>query len=163
MPAPKLGSIAKDKTEFKFPLDVNGKTPLGDYVLLFSGKAKVKGKDVNGDPAPLTLAVTQPFDLKIESAPISLMPGAKVKVKVTATRKAGYKGPISVELRNLPAKVTAAKSTIPQDQAMVEVELAAAPDAAAVEAANVDALGAATALANLQNASPAITVRVQKK
>jgi hypothetical protein len=32
-----------------------------------------------------------------------------------------------------------------------------------VEAANVDALGAATALANLQNASPPITVRVQKK
>ena len=84
-------------------------------------------------------------------------------VKVTATRKAGYKGPISVELRNLPAKVTAAKGTIAQDQSGTELELSAAADAAAAEAANVDALGAATALANLQNASPPITVRVQKK
>jgi hypothetical protein len=163
VPAPKLGAIAKDKTEFKFPLDVNGKAPLGDYVLLFSGKAKFQGKDVNGDNAPLMLTVTQPFDLKIEGGPISLLPGAKAKVKVTATRKAGYKGPISVELRNLPAKVTAAKGTIAQDQSGTELELSAAADAAAVEAANVDALGAATALANLQNASPPITVRVQKK
>lgn len=163
VPAPKLGTIAKDKTEFKFPLDVNAKTPLGDYVLLFSGKAKVGKTDVNGDPSPLLLAVTPPFELKIEPAPLNLTPGAKAKVKITATRKAGYKGPIGVELRNLPAKVTAAKSAIAADQPSIEIELAAAADAAVVEAANVDALGTATALNNLTNASPPITVRVQKK
>jgi hypothetical protein len=163
VPAPKLGTIAKDKTEFKFPLDVNAKTPLGDYVLLFSGKAKVGKADVNGDVAALVLAVTQPFELKVEGAPVNLAPGAKAKLKITATRRAGYKGPIGVELRNLPAKVTATKAAIAQDQTVIEVELAAAPDAAAVEAANVDALGTATALNNLTNASPPITVRVQKK
>lgn len=163
VPAPKLGTIAKDKTEFKFPLAVDAKTPLGDYVLLFSGKAKVGKTDVDGDPSPLLLAVTQPFELKVEPAAVDLKPGAKAKVKITATRKAGYKGPIGVELRNLPAKVTAAKSAIPQDQTAIEIELAAAPDAAAVQAANVDALGTATALNNLTNASPPITVRVQKK
>ena len=163
IPAPKIGAIAKDKTEVKFALDVSGKTPLGDYVILFSGKAKKDKTDVNGDVAPLILVVGQPFDLKVESAPVNLAPGSKAKVKVSATRKAGYKGPIGVELRNLPAKVTATKSTIAQDQTAVEVELAAAPDAAAAQAANVDALGTATALNNLQNASPPITVRVQKK
>jgi hypothetical protein len=40
---------------------------------------------------------------------------------------------------------------------------AAAGAPAAVEAANVDALGTATGLNNLTNASPPITVRVQKK
>jgi hypothetical protein len=163
VPAPKLGAIAKDKTELKFTLDVNAKTPLGDYVLLFTGKAKKDKTDINGDQAPLVLVVGLPFDLKVEPAPINLAPGAKAKVKVTATRKAGYKGPIGVELRNLPAKVTGTKSAIPQDQTTIELELAAAPDAAAVEAANVDVLGTATALANLQSASPAFTVRVQKK
>ena len=160
---PKLGSIAKDKTEFKFPLDVQAKTPIGDYVLLFSGKAKKDKTDINGDAAPLVLVVGQPFDLKIEPAPVSLAPGAKAKVKITAVRHAGYKGPIGLELRNLPAKVTGTKAAIAQDQTVIELELAAAADAAAVEAANVDVIGTATALANLQNASPPITVRVQKK
>ncbi|MCI0685545.1 MAG: hypothetical protein L0Y71_25885 [Gemmataceae bacterium] len=163
VPAPKLGTIAKDKTEFKFPLPMNAKTPLGDYVLIFSGKAKVGKNDVNGDPSPLLLTVTLPFELKVGPAPVNLKPGDKAKVKIMATRKAGYKGPIAVELRNLPAKVTAAKSAIPQDKTEVEVELAAAPDAAAAEAKNVDALGTATALNNLQSASPPIAVRVQKK
>ncbi len=163
VPAPKLGNIAKDKTEIKFPLDVNAKTPLGDYVLLFSGKAKVMGKDVNSDTAALLLPVGPPFELKLEPAPVNLAPGAKAKVKVTATRKSGYKGPIGIELRNLPAKVTAVKGAIPQDQTFAELELAAAPDAAGAEAVNVDALGTATALNNLTNPSPPITVRVQKK
>ncbi len=163
IPAPKIGSIAKDKTEVKFALDVNAKTPLGDYVLLFSGKAKKDKTDINGDASALVLVVGQPFELKVEAAPVNLAPGAKAKVKVTAMRKAGYKGPIGVELRNLPAKVTAVKGTIAQDQSAVELELAAAPDAAAAAAANVDALGTATALANLQNASPPVTVRVRKK
>lgn len=163
VPAPKLGSIAKDKTEFKFPLDVNGKTPLGDYVLLFSGKAKKDKTEINGDVAPLMLVVGKPFELKIEPAPLNLKPGDKAKVKITAARKAGYKGPIGVELRNLPAKVTATKAAIAQDQTAIELELAAAPDAAAAVAANVDVLGTATALNNLQNSSPPVTVQVQKK
>jgi hypothetical protein len=163
IPAPKIGSIAKDKTEVKFALDVTGKTPIGDYVILFSGKAKKDKTDINGDTSPLSFSVGQPFELKVEPSPINLAPGSKAKVKVTATRKAGYKGPIGLELRNVPAKVTATKATIAADQTTVEVELAAAPDAAAVEATNVDALGTATALNNLQNASPPITVRVPKK
>jgi hypothetical protein len=163
VPAPKLGAIAKDKNELTFKLDLNAKTPLGDHVLLFTGKAKKDKTDINGDIAPLILPVVSPFELKIEPAEVNLAPGAKAKLKVTAARKGGYKGPIAVELRNLPAKLTAAKTSIPQDKNDIEIEIAAAADAPAAEAKNVNAQGTATALNNLQSASPAIAVRVQKK
>jgi hypothetical protein len=163
VPAPKIANIAKDKNELKFNIDINAKTPLGDYVLLFSGKAKKDKAEIAGDVTALQLVVTQPFALKVEGGPVNLAPGEKAKIKVTAQRKGGYKGPIGVELRNLPAKVTAGKSTIAADQTGVEIELAAAADAAAAEATNVDAQGTATALNNLQNASAAFVVRVQKK
>jgi len=163
VPAPKIGNIAKDKNEITFKLDLNAKTPLGDHVLLFTGKAKKDKTDIHGDLAPLVLPVVSPFELKIEPGELNLAPGAKAKLKVTAARKGGYKGPIAVELRNLPAKLTAAKSAIAQDKNEIEIEVSAAADAPAAEAKNVDAQGTATALNNLQNASPAIAVRVQKE
>ena len=33
-------------------------------------------------------------------------PGEKIKVTITATRKGGYKGPIALDVRKLPAMVT---------------------------------------------------------
>lgn len=169
VPAPKLGSIAKDKSDYQFDLAINPKTPLGDYVLLFSGKVKRADKDkkdkteISSDPAPVTLVVGPPFELKVEPMVVKLSPGGKEKIKVTAIRHAGYKGPIALEVRNLPGKVAAAKGTIAQDQNVVEIELAGPPDLPAAEAKNVDVLGTATALNNLQNASPAFTVHVPKK
>ena len=85
------------------------------------------------------------------------------KLKVTAVRKAGYKGPIAVELRKLPANVASAKSMIPMDQDAVELEIAAAPNAAPAEVKDADVLGTATAAANLQNNSPAFVLRIEKK
>jgi hypothetical protein len=82
---------------------------------------------------------------------------------VTAIRKGGYKGPIALDVRKLPAMVTATKATIAADQNTVEIELAAAPTAPVAEAAGVDVAGTATALNNMTNASPGFTVRVQKK
>src|SRR5262249_21243721 len=40
VPAPKLANIAKGKNEVKVALDVNAKTPLGEYSVFLSGRAK---------------------------------------------------------------------------------------------------------------------------
>jgi hypothetical protein len=163
VPAPKIPNIAKGKNDVTFPLDLNGKAPMGEYYVLFTAKTKLKDKEVAATALPLALVLGPPFALKVEPAPAVLAPGGKAKLKVVATRRGGYKGPIAVELRKLPAGVTAAKATIPADKTMIEVDVAADAKAAPGEKADVDALGTATALNNLQSASPVFTVRVQKK
>lgn len=164
VPAPKtIPAIGKGKNEASFPLDLNVKTPMGEYFLLVAAKTKFQGKELTGAAPPLMLVLGLPFDLKVEPASVALKPGEKMKLKVTATRKGGYKGPISLDVRKLPAMVTATKAVIGADQTTAEIELAAAPAAPPAEVAGVDIAGTATALNNLQNASPGFTVRVQKK
>ncbi len=163
IPVPKLGAIAKDKTEITFPLDLNVKTPMGEYFVLMSAKTKHQGKEYSAATPPLMLVLGLPFELQVEPALVSLKPGEKAKLKVTAIRKGGYKGPISMDVRKLPAMVTASKAIIAENQNSVEIELSVLPTAPAAEVAGVDVSGIATALNNLTNASPAFTVRVQKK
>ena len=141
---------------------MNAKVPLRDTAL-FGAKAKFKGKDITASTPPLELVVAAPFTLKAEPATIALKPGDKAKLKVSATRQGGYKGPISLELRKLPANVTGGKAVLNPDQTTIEIDVSAAPAAAAAEVKDVDVLGTATALGNLQSASPALTVRVEKK
>ena len=86
----------------------------------------------------------------------------KIKLKVTAVRKGGYKGPITLEVRNLPANVTATKPTIAENQTEAEIELTAAANAAVGVKADVNVNGTATALANQQNASRNFGVTVVK-
>jgi hypothetical protein len=77
-------------------------------------------------------------------------------------RKGGYQGPITLEVRNLPANVTATKATIEQDKNEIEIEIAAAPNAPPGDKADVNILGTATAAANQQNPSPNFTLSVVK-
>jgi hypothetical protein len=164
VPAPKtIPAIAKGKTEITFPLDLNAKTPLGEYFVMVTAKTKFQGKEYTSAAPPLLVVLGAPFDLTVEPATVALNPGDKAKVKVTALRKAGYKGPIALDFRNLPAGVTAAKGpVIAADKNDIEVELSA--DAKSAPAtASVTVGGTATALNNLQNVSPAFTVSVQKK
>ena len=112
---------------------------------------------------PLVLVLGLPFDLQVAPASASLKPGEKIKLKITAIRKGGYKGPITLDVRKLPANVTAGKASIAADQTTAEIELTAAPNAVPAEVMGVDVLGTATALSNLQNASPGFTLRVEKK
>ena len=160
---PKLANIAKDKSELSFKLDINAKAPAGEYIVLLTGKTKVKDKEYTGVAPPLNLVVGAPFDLKVEPAVLELKPGDKGKVKVTAVRKAGYKGPIALDVRKLPANVTAGKGAIAADQTTFELEIVAAANAAPGDKTDVDVNGTATALNNLQNASPVFTVRVKKQ
>jgi hypothetical protein len=162
---PALKPIPKGQNEVKVPLDLNAKVPLGQYLVTLTGRAKHQGKEYLAYARPSAFTVVPPFTLRVEPAALALGQGAKGKIKVTATRASGYDGAIDVMLRNLPAKVTAAKAVIPKGQTAVDIELAAAADAPAVVRADVNALGTATALANLSNGSPnfSVTVAVAKK
>lgn len=158
-----LKSVPKGQNEAKGTLTPAANAPLTPFMLSFVGKAKHQGKDYIVIATPASLEITLPFTLQIEPAPLKLTPGDKAKLKVTAVRKGGYAGPISLELRNLPANVTAAKATIAQGQTATEIDVTAAPTAAAGDKAGVNVLGTATAAANQQNASPDFTVSVGKK
>jgi hypothetical protein len=159
--APMLKNIAKGQNEVQVQLTPAANAPLGTFPITFTGKTKFQSKDFTVAAEPASLAVVLPFDLKVEPVPLKLPQGGKSKLKITATRKAGYQGPINVELRNLPANVTAPKAAIEMAQTAVEVEISAAGTAAVADKADVNVLGTATTAANQQNASPNFTVSVQ--
>ncbi len=163
IPAPKLAALAKDKNEIAFSLDLNAKTPQGEYVILFAAKAKQGKGMVSAMAPPLVLTLGPPFVLSVEPSVVSLKPGAKTKLKIVAQRKGGYKGPIALDFTKLPANVTAAKAVIAANQSAIEVDVAAGPNAMPLTHNDAAVAGTATALNNLQNTSPAFTVRVEKK
>jgi hypothetical protein len=153
IPPPKaVAAIGKGKTETSFPLDLNAKTPFGEYFVFVAAKTKHEGKEVAGAAPPLMLVLGLPFELKVEPASVSLIPGEKAKVKV-----------IALDFRNLPANVTAGKVAIPADQNDIDVEVSADAKAAPAAGIMVTVAGTATALNNMQVLSPAFTVDVQKK
>jgi hypothetical protein len=159
--APGLKNIPKGQNEVKVQLTPAANAALGSFPITFIGKAKAGAKEFTVHSLPTDLVLTLPFDLKPEPLPVKVTAGAKAVLKVTAVRKGGYQGPIGVELRNLPANVTAAKGTIDMGQTAVDVEVTAAPAAAAGDKADVNVLGTAVAAANQQNASTNFTVSVQ--
>jgi hypothetical protein len=160
-PANKPIPKGQDKTTITLPIDA--KATMGKLFLQFSGKAKVQNKDVFAFAAPTVLDITPPFALQVEPPALALKQGEKAKLKVTTARKGGYDGPVEVELKDLPAKVTATKATIAKGQTSVELEVTAAADAAVGEKKDVQATGKATAAANQQNNSPSFTISIQKK
>ena len=68
-------------------------------------------------------------------------PGEKGKLKVTATRRGGYKGPIAIEAHKLQANVTSGKATIAADQTTADLDIASAPAATPGDKADVDVVG----------------------
>ena len=163
IPVPKIAAIPKDKNEISFALDLNAKTAMGEYFDLDKPQRRsTMGKEYRSLLPPLMLVLGLPLELKIEPAMVSLKPGEKAKLKVTAVRKGGYAGPITLDVRKLPAGVTAGKAILAADKSTVEIDITAAATAVPGDTA-IDVAGTATALNNLQNASPTITIRVQKK
>jgi hypothetical protein len=161
--APALKNIPKGQNEMKAQLTPAANAPLGKFLISVTGKAKFQNKDYVVIAAPADLVLSLPFDLKVEAPPIKLAPGDKAKIKVMAVRKGGYQGPIDLEVRNLPAGVTAPKGRIAMGQAAVEIELTAAANTAPSDKADVNVLGTASAAANQQNASANFTVSAVKK
>ncbi len=158
-----LKPIPKGANEVKVTLTPAANAALGPFNFTLIGKAKYQMKDISGTSAPAPLVVSLPFDLKAEPVPLKLLPGGKATLKVTATRKGGYAGPIAVEVRSLPANVTATKGTIAMGQTTVSLEITAAATAVAGNKADVNVLGTATGAANQTAATANFTVSVGKK
>jgi hypothetical protein len=158
-----LANIPKGKNEVTVDVRAAANAPLGHLLVSFAGTAKVKNNEYHTLAQPVSLSLTLPFDLRVEGGPLELSPGKKATIRIAATRRGGYKGPISLEVRNLPAKVTAGKATISPGKCAAEIEVSAAADAAVSNKTDVNVLGVATAAENQQNSSPSFRVQVTKK
>jgi hypothetical protein len=151
--------IAKGANEAVFPISPAPNAPVGTFEPIIIGRGKFQGRDFTVSvAAPLTLEAAS-FELKA-SSPSALKPGDKAKLKVTAIRKGGYDGPIDLELKNLPAGVSAAKTTIAAGKNDVEIELSVAASATPAEKGDVIVSGSA---AGQRAASAAFKVSVVKK
>jgi hypothetical protein len=73
----------------------------------------------------------QPFSISLSQETLTLAPGQKVEVIVKVARKPGAEKDITLEVRNLPAKVTVAAPPIPASATEGRVIFTAAADATA--------------------------------
>lgn len=160
---PAVKSIPKGMNEVKVEFKTAPAVVIGQFPVSFTGRTRHMDKDFAVTAAPANLVVAGPFTLKVEPEKVDVDVGGKTKFKVTATRKGGYAGPITLMLRGLPANVTVGAATIPQGMDAVEIEVMAAANAAPGETGGVNVLGTAPAAGNAQDASNNFVVNVVKK
>ncbi|HEV3259847.1 MAG TPA: PPC domain-containing protein [Gemmataceae bacterium] len=159
---PAAANIAKGQKEVKVQLNPAANAPLGRFLVSFVGKARFEHTDFAVTAPPVPLVLVPPFDLKLSPASLPIAQGGKAKLKVKAVRRGGYQGPVALELRNLPANVTATKAVIDAGHGKAVLEVAAAANAAVASKADIKVVGTATAAGNQQAESPNITLSVTK-
>jgi hypothetical protein len=101
---------------------------------------------------------TDAFTFALPPASITLAPGKTIDIPVHVDRQPNAKNEIKLELRGLPAKVTAAAASIPAGQTEGKITLTAAPDAA-TDLSSVVLIGH---LDNSNTLAPAIQLSVRK-
>jgi hypothetical protein len=154
--------IPKGANEVQFPVTAAANAAVGPLPLSFRGTAKAGGKDFAYYSSSIPARVVLPLEVKAEPSPLELKVGQKAKLKVSIVRKGDYKGPVDLEVKNLPANVTAPKVTVPADKTTAEVELTAAGTAAAGDKPDVQVVGTATGAGNQQATAPNVLVKVVK-
>ena len=154
--------VGKGTNEVQIQITAATNAVEGKFNMIVRGTTKFQAKDYAyySNVVPLTVVAPKVlFELKAAPSPLIVTPGQKAKLKVTAVRKDKFNGAIDVELRNLPANVTAVKAQIPPGKTEVEVEVSAAANAAAGDKPDVNATG----ISGKQAASsPNVIVRVAK-
>lgn len=155
---PKLPAIPKGQDMVKFKVDIPTNVPIGSFPVTFRGQTGGALPLAYSEPVPWVIA--RPMALQTDSNNISLKPKASTKLKVTAVRQGGYDGPITLQVRNLPANVTAAPATIAAGQTATEITLTAAENAANATKEDVEIVGTAPAANNQQAISPRFRVAV---
>ena len=91
-------------------------------------------------------------------ASLTLAPGKTVEIPVHVDRQPNAKNEIKLELRGLPAKVTASAASIPAGQSDGKITLTAAPDAVS-DMSNILLVGH---LDNSNTLAPAIQLGIRK-
>jgi hypothetical protein len=153
-------TLSPGQSETRIELKLNERAAMGTYAFRLIGRSTIGELPVLATFLPPPLSVVTPFTLKTEPNPVNIGQGEKAQLIVTATRRGGYTGPIDLELRNLPAQVTASKAAIAEGQTTASLELTAAPAAPLGARGDVDVLGT-IGLGQQQAASPAFAVKVQ--
>ena len=154
--------IPKGMNDVQFAVTPAANAAIGPLALTFRGTAKSGGKDFAYYSTTAKASIVLPVDVRGEPSPLTLKIGQKAKLKVTLLRRGDYKGPVDVELKNLPANVTAPKMTIAAEKNEGEIELTAAANAAAADKPDVQVVGTATGAANQQSLSPTVVLKVVK-
>lgn len=184
-----LKPIPKGATEVVIPLTVAAAVPPGPLTIAVRATAKPGGRDFAYTSAPATVNVVVPVEpkkmdpkvepkkvapvepkkaepkkefpigVRVEPSPLTIKIGQKAKLKVIVTRKGDFKGPVDVEVKNLPPNVTAVKATIPPDKTEVEIELTAAATAAAGDKPDVQVVATAGGQAG---SPPPVVLKVVK-
>lgn len=141
-----------------------------DAPILDQDGVVVQGKagDQEVASAAFTVRVQQataqaPFELKVDPTTVKVVRGGTARILVTATRSGDFQAPISLELGNLPARVTATKAIIPTGKTTADVDVTAADDAAVADKADVTVLGMATDTGGQRVVSPTFTLSVQPR
>jgi hypothetical protein len=130
--APKA-AIAKGENSVEIELNASFEAVERDTVdVAAAGTAGASAREVVSPCVTVSLVSFNPppFEVSLEPAATKVSQGTAAKLKATVTRKGGFDGPITLELRNLPAGVTAAKLTVPMGKSSAEIELTALANAA---------------------------------
>lgn len=153
-------TIPAAQSETSLELKIGENAQLGSFPFNVIGKGKRDDTEYSATLLPAPLVVAHPFDLTVGPNPLALDQGGTATLTIQAQRKGGYSGPIALEMRNLPAQVTATKATMADNQNSATITLTALAAAPLGSRGDVDVLGTA-AIGNQQAASPTLTVRVQ--
>ncbi len=160
-------TIPKGETAAEVEISASDLAADSDTVDVYAGgAADGSGKEIQSPCVTISVASAgqpPPFELKLEPAAATLSQGGKATFKVTVGRKGGYKGPIALELRNLPTGVVSAKVTVPMDQTTAEIGLSAVANATVGTKTDVCVLGKALGGGKQALASPHIVLTVSKK
>jgi hypothetical protein len=151
-------TLDASSSEARLEVKLSDRAALGSYPFTLLGHSQVGNRPVMASILAPPLIVVRPFELKVTPNPVTITQGEKTTLTVTAVRKGGYEGPIEVELRNLPAQISAAKPKIAQGETSAQIELTATATAPLVARGDVDALGT---VGQQQFASPPFAVKVQ--
>lgn len=130
-----VAPIPKGQAQVAIALAGPGSLAEGDYTFRVIGSANFQNQPKQVVLGNAVLRVVKP--LEITAAPAGpVNRGAAQKLKLSVARAPGIGGPVAIRLKNLPVGVTApAEITIPDGQNEVTVDLTAAVDARAGEAA----------------------------
>lgn len=154
--------IAKGAREVQLEIESKKDSPLGKFPVFVAGVATERGRSARVFADILTFSIEPAFSIAMTAPESKIAKGGKLSVEVKATRHPSYQGPIEVELKNLPAGVTAPKGTIAEKQDSVTIELAAAGDAAAATIENLTAVATANPGAAVETVnSPAAKLTVE--
>ena len=108
--------------------------PRGAVTVALAASGKINGADRTFAVPAVTLNVVRGVEIELDPKGREVKAGGGVELKGKVVRKAGYQGPVTVRLDNLPAGVKAESATVAPDATEFTLNVSADPKAAAATA-----------------------------